>query len=122
MNAPIIVIGAGLAAWTCVRELRKLEASAGLAAAPITVVTGDSGDFYAKPSLSNAFAQSKSPAQLVTTPAAVMAQKMSVTLLAHTQVHAIDTALRTISTDAGPLAYCQLVMRSEERRVGKECW
>ena len=63
--APLIIVGAGLAGWTTVREFRKLDT-----ATPVVVVTQDSGDFYAKPSLSNAFAQKRSPEQLVSTPAA----------------------------------------------------
>lgn len=105
MTEPLIVVGAGLAGWTTVREFRKLDT-----ATPITLVTADSGDFYAKPSLSNAFAQGKLPAQLVSTPAAKMAESLQVTLLPKTRVHAIDTASRTVSTDAGILAYRDLVL------------
>jgi rubredoxin---NAD+ reductase len=83
--APIIVVGAGLAGWTVVREFRKLDTTT-----PITLVTADNGDFYAKPSLSNAFAQGKNPAQLVNTSADKMASTLNVTLLAHTQVLAIQ--------------------------------
>jgi rubredoxin---NAD+ reductase len=88
-----------------VRELRKLDA-----ATPITVVTADSGDFYAKPSLSNAFAQKKAPAQLVTTPAAKMVETLNVTLLPFTRVEHIDTAARTVRTAAGDMAYRDLVL------------
>ena len=55
---PVVVIGAGLAGWTTVREFRKLDA-----ATPVLLITADSGDFYAKPSLSNVFAQGRTPAQ-----------------------------------------------------------
>ena len=105
MAHPIIIIGAGLAAWTAAREFRKLDATT-----PLTVVTADSGDFYAKPSLSNAFAQGRAPAQLVSTPAAKMADTLKVTLLAHTQVQAISPAERTVSTSQGELHYSQLVL------------
>ena len=64
MSHPLIVIGAGLAGWTAIREFRKLDADT-----PVTLITADSGDFYAKPTLSNAMAQQRGPAQLVTTPA-----------------------------------------------------
>lgn len=104
-GAPVVVVGAGLAGWTVVRELRKLDA-----ATPITVVTADSGDFYAKPSLSNAFAQKKAPAQLVTTPAAKMVETLNVTLLPFTRVEHIDTAARTVRTAAGDMAYRDLVL------------
>ena len=90
-SLPVVIVGAGLAGWTTARELRKLDA-----ATPIVLVTADSGDFYAKPSLSNAFAQAKLPAQLVSTPAARMAETQQVTLLAHTRVLAIDAAAKTL--------------------------
>ena len=54
MNAPLVVVGAGLAGWTTVREFRKRDA-----VTPVVVVTSDSGDFYAKPTLSNALAQKR---------------------------------------------------------------
>jgi rubredoxin-NAD+ reductase len=105
MTAPVIVIGAGLAGWTTVREFRKLDTTT-----PVLLVTADSGDFYAKPSLSNAFAQGKLPAQLVSTPADKMAAAQNVTLVPHTRVSAIDTAAKTITTPAGVQAYRQLVL------------
>jgi rubredoxin-NAD+ reductase len=104
-SLPIIVIGAGLAGWTTIREFRKLDTTT-----PVLLVTADSGDFYAKPTLSNAFAQGRLPAQLVTTPAASMAQTLNVTLLPHTRVTAIDPTAHQISTDLGKHPYRQLVM------------
>ena len=98
MTQALLVIGAGLAGWTTVREFRKLDAST-----PIVMVTADSGDFYAKPSLSNAFAQGKSPAQLVNTAAAKMADTLGVTLLAQTGVHAIYPSDKSITTSQGAL-------------------
>ena len=73
--APLIIIGAGLAGWTTVREFRKLDTTT-----PVVVITRDGGDFYAKPSLSNAFAQKRTPEQLVSTPAAKMADTLQVML------------------------------------------
>ena len=91
---PIIIIGAGLAGWTTAREFRKLDAIT-----PVVVITADSGDFYAKPTLSNAFAQKKAPEQLVVTPAAKMAETQNVTLLAHTRVLSFDPYVKTVTTD-----------------------
>ncbi|MDO9198290.1 FAD-dependent oxidoreductase [Rhodoferax sp.] len=102
---PIIIIGAGLAGWTTAREFRKLDSTT-----PVMLITLDSGDFYAKPSLSNAFAQGRAPAQLVSTPAAKMAQTLAVKLLAHTRVGAINPATRTITTSQGDFSYSQLVL------------
>lgn len=113
MNAaggpPVVIVGAGLAAWTTARELRKLDA-----AVPIQLVTRDNGDFYAKPTLSNAFGQKRSPDQLVTTAAAAMAQNLGVTLCAHTMVTSMDTAAQTLTVEHGgkseDLPYRQLVL------------
>ena len=109
MSQSLIIVGAGLAGWTTAREFRKLDTTM-----PVFLVTADSGDFYAKPSLSNAFAQGRLPAQLVSTPAAKMAETLNVTLLAHTRVEAIDTAAQTLSVrNAGglqTLAYRDLVL------------
>ena len=112
---PLILIGAGLAGWTTVREFRKLDITT-----PIVLVTADSGDFYAKPSLSNAFAQKRTPDQLVSTPAAKMVETLNVTLMAQTQVLALDTAAKTITVhtpatahapaSSATLVYSQLVL------------
>jgi rubredoxin---NAD+ reductase len=91
---PIIIIGAGLAGWTTAREFRKLDATT-----PVVMITADSGDFYAKPTLSNAFAQKKAPDQLVVTPAAKMAETQNVTLLARTKVLSFNPYAKTITTE-----------------------
>lgn len=105
MTHPIILIGAGLAGWTTAREFRKLDPTT-----PLLLITADSGDFYAKPSLSNALAQGRGPAQLVSTPAAKMAASLNVTLQAQTRVLAIDPANRVINTSHGTFSYRQLVL------------
>ena len=109
MSQSLIIVGAGLAGWTTAREFRKLNTTT-----PVLLVTADSGDFYAKPSLSNAFAQGRLPAQLVSTPAAKMAETLNVTLLAQTRVEAIDTAAQTmrVRSPAGlqTLSYRDLVL------------
>lgn len=103
--APIVVLGSGLAGWTTVRELRRIDP-----AVPLLLVTADAGDFYAKPSLSNAFAQGKRPEQLVGTTAAKMAETLGVTLHPHTRVAAIDREACVVLTDKGRFAYQRLVL------------
>lgn len=87
----LVIVGAGLAAWTTARELRKLDAQR-----PIVMISTDSADFYAKPTLSNALAQKRTAEQLVTTPAAKMAETLQLQLLPHTRVISLDTAARTL--------------------------
>ena len=107
--APLVVVGAGLAGWTTVREFRKLDS-----VTPVIVVTADSGDFYAKPGLSNALAQKRTPAQLISTPAAKMAETLNVMLLAFTKVTSIDMARQELMLQSSgashTLAYRQLVL------------
>ena len=93
---PVVIVGAGLAAWTTARELRKLDA-----AVPIHIVTRDNGDFYAKPTLSNAFGQKRSPEQLVTTAAATTTQNLGLTLRAHATVTSSDPAAPTVRPAQG---------------------
>jgi len=105
MQEPLVILGAGLAGWTTARKFRKLDSRT-----PMLMITADSGDFYAKPSLSNAFALGKSPAQLVTTPAAKMVETLNVTLLQRTRVVALDPLARTVSSSKGELGYRALVL------------
>lgn len=113
---PLIIIGAGLAGWTTVREFRKLDTTT-----PVVLITADNGDFYAKPTLSNAFGQKRSPQQLVTTPATQMAQTQNITLLAHCRVQNLDTAARRlkVQTPEGEqtLAYSQLVLATGAQAI-----
>ncbi len=112
MTPPLLIIGAGLAGWTAAREFRKLDATT-----PLVLITADSGDFYAKPSLSNAFAQQRTPALLVTTPATQMAQTLQVTLMAHTQVTGIDPVQRLVHTRQGDLGYRDLVLATGAQAI-----
>ncbi len=102
---PVIVLGSGLAGYTVVRELRKLNRDI-----PITLVTRDGGDYYSKPMLSNAFAQNKDAASLVLTRAADMAKQLNVNLLVETDVHAIQRDSKRLDTTSGMLDYDRLVL------------
>ncbi|WP_426106082.1 FAD-dependent oxidoreductase [Massilia sp. TSP1-1-2] len=105
MNGPIVIVGAGMAAYGVARELRKLDK-----ATPLIIVAGDSAGAYAKPMLSNAIALGKAAHQLVSHSAAQMAVQLDATVLAHTRVLAIDTAASTLRTDQGEVVYGKLVL------------
>lgn len=109
---PVLILGSGLAGWAVARELRKLDPAASL-----MMITGDSGDFYAKPSLSNAFAQGRLPAQLVGTPAAEMTRSLGVALLSRTTVESIDRSAKAVVTGSGRLHYSRLVLATGARPV-----
>ncbi|HJV86573.1 MAG TPA: FAD-dependent oxidoreductase [Noviherbaspirillum sp.] len=102
---PIIIVGTGLAGYTLAREFRKLNKTA-----PLLLVTADDGGFYSKPMLSNAFAQRKQPAELLTQTAAQMAEQLGATILTGARVESIDTDTMTVTTSAGTFAYDKLVL------------
>ena len=104
-DRPIVIVGAGMAAYALARELRKRDA-----ATPLLLVTGDAGGAYAKPMLSNALAQGKLAAQLVSHSAAQMAAALNAEVRTGTRVLAIDSAARVLATSAGPVAYASLVL------------
>lgn len=102
---PIIIIGAGMAAYTLARELRKLDKGI-----PLLIITADDGGYYSKPMLSNAFAQKKLAAQLITQNSAQMAEQLQANILTGVRVNNIDTAARILDTSAGGFEYEKLVL------------
>ncbi len=105
MTAPIVVLGAGLAGITVIRELRKLDGQV-----PIALVTADDGAFYSKPMLSNALAAGKTPAQLAMTQREALAAQLKADIRAHTRVSAIRPSDNVMETDHGPIGYAKLVL------------
>jgi len=114
MDAPLVIVGAGLAGYTLARELRKLAPNL-----PITLVTADSGALYSKPMLSNALAQGQAPEALVQASAVQQAEKLGITVLPHCPVKAIHRDTRQLETGCGALAYSRLVLAlgARPRRV-----
>jgi len=109
---PVIIIGSGMAGYTLARELRKLTSSL-----PIVMVCQDSGDSYAKPTLSNAYAQNKLADSIANASAAKMAETLNLTLLNFHQVTDINAdeqfiVVRSLVNEASKitLAYRDLVL------------
>lgn len=103
--AGIVIIGSGLAGYTVIRELRKIDKEI-----PITLITREPGYFYSKPMLSTALASSKSAEQLVSTNAEGMATQLDITILGDADVTAIDTGAQTVTTSTGSISYWKLVL------------
>jgi rubredoxin---NAD+ reductase len=102
---PIVIIGSGLAGYTLVREIRKLDKTTS-----ITLITREPGYFYSKPMLSTAFASKKEAAQLISIPADGMASQLEITILSQTDVNAIDTNQKVVATSKGEIPFSKLVL------------
>ncbi len=102
---PIVIVGAGMAAYSLAREFRKLDKTT-----PLMIVAADAGASYAKPMLSNALALGRDAQQLVANSAEQMALQLGITIQPSTRVTGIDGANRIIDTDHGAIAYDQLVL------------
>ncbi len=101
----IVIIGSGMAGFTTVREIRKLDKEV-----PITLVTREPGYSYSKPMLSTALASNKNAEQLISTNAEGMADQLAINILANTEVHEIDSKQQLITTSSGPIPYSKLVL------------
>ena len=102
---PIVIIGSGLAGYTVIRELRKLDKEVA-----ITLITREPGYFYSKPMLSTAFANSKLAEQLISSSSEAMAAQLNLTVLGNTDVHSIDAQARLLHTSNGEIAFSKLVL------------
>ncbi|HZG19533.1 MAG TPA: FAD-dependent oxidoreductase [Herbaspirillum sp.] len=101
----VVIVGAGIAGWSVVEALRKLDA-----ALPITLVTACAGDRYHKPELSIALSRRLDPVALVREPAADAARRLGVRLLSATHAIGIAPGLRQLRTTRGTLRYTDLVL------------
>ena len=104
-QSPIVIIGSGLAGYTVIREIRKLDKTI-----PITLVTREPGYSYSKPMLSTALASNKTAEQLASSNAESMAAQLEITTLSEADVLSINTASKTIETSKGNLVYGKLVL------------
>lgn len=104
-NAPVIVIGSGLAGYNLVKELRKLNPTQ-----EIMMITADDGSNYSKPMLSTAFAKNKTAPELAMASAADMAEQLNLVIRTHTRVTNIDAAAKKVFIGEEPVEYSKLVL------------
>ncbi|ABI59778.1 NAD(P)/FAD-dependent oxidoreductase [Nitrosomonas eutropha] len=103
---PVVVIGSGLAGYTVVRELRRLDS-----AVPITLLSADHGGFYSKPMLSNALATGKTPDSILSASSEQMSGQLGITVQPYTRVDTLDVAANNVYFENGTqLTYGRLVL------------
>ncbi|SDL56006.1 rubredoxin-NAD+ reductase [Franzmannia pantelleriensis] len=105
MDAPLTLIGSGMAALGLVRQLRARDTRR-----PITLITADSGDDYSKPLLSTGFAKRLPPERLAARSALEVAEQLGVVMRPHTRVTAIDREAGRLAIGAETLPYGELVI------------
>lgn len=106
-QAPITIIGTGLAGYTLAKEIRKLDKEVQL-----LLISADDGSFYSKPMLSNALAQGKSADSLASKSAEMMADELNAEILGHTLVEKISPQDQTLQLQSGIRTYGKLVLAS----------
>ena len=102
---PVVIIGSGLAGYNVARELRKLDKEAAL-----VIITADGGQFYSKPTLSNALASKKTPEAIPLNSAEQMVAQLNATVRTRTRVTAIQTDARQVKVGEETLPYSRLVL------------
>ncbi len=107
----LVIIGSGMAGYTLLREVRKLDPEL-----EITLICADRGDFYSKPMLSNALDKQKTPDSLVTQSAEAISEALNFELVNHTTVNAIDSVPQRVETNTGSYAYQRLVLATGARQ------
>ena len=111
---PIIILGAGHAAYSLAREIRRHNQDQA-----ITLITRDNGDSYYKPNLSKALASSKTPEQLVLKTREQQEQALNITVLANRQVTSIEPNNQSLELENGewqPYASLVFATGAESRR------
>ncbi len=104
MQAPIVIIGSGFAAYQLVKTLRRMDATT-----PIQIFTADDGAEYNKPDLSHVFTRKQTAQDLVVKTAAEFAQEHQVELFTHTPVENIDIDTQQITAGGCHHSYAKLV-------------
>lgn len=102
---PVIVLGSGLAAYSLVREFRKLDESSA-----VLIITQDDGHSYSKPMLSTGFTKQKTADELSMADPGKMALQLKASIRNFTQVTAIDPENSCIYVGDECLPYSKLVL------------
>lgn len=114
MKAPLIILGAGHAAYSLAREYRRHDSER-----EITLITRDNGDSYYKPNLSKALAMGKTPEQLVLKTREQQEAALNIQVLTQQAINAIDPDNKVVELQDGSwLPYGDLVFAigAESRR------
>ncbi|MBO1106821.1 NADH:flavorubredoxin reductase NorW [Plesiomonas shigelloides] len=105
VDAPIIIVGSGFAAWQLVKAMRRQNAPQ-----PILLITADDGCDYNKPDLSHIFTRQTKADSMVRADAATLAAELNIEILTQTRVTALEPKQHLLHTASATLRYSKLVL------------
>lgn len=105
VDAPIIIVGSGFAAWQLVKAMRRQNAQQ-----PILLITADDGCDYNKPDLSHIFTRQTEADNMVRADAATLAAELDIEILTQTRVTALEPKQHLLHTASATLRYSKLVL------------
>ena len=105
MNAPVVIIGTGLAGYNVAREFRKLDSDT-----PLLLITADDGRSYSKPMLSTGFGKNKQADGLSMAEPGAMAEQLNAQVRTHTRVSGIDPGHKRLWIGEEAVAYRDLIL------------
>lgn len=101
----IVIVGAGIAAWSVAEEIRKTDQTS-----QVLIVTACEGASYPKPALSTALASGKAADDLIDLDAITKASELGIDIRTETRVIKIDTDKKRLTTAKGGIQYGKLVL------------
>lgn len=105
MNAPVVIIGTGLAGYNLAREFRKLDGET-----PLLLITADDGRSYSKPMLSTGFGKNKEADGLSMAEPGAMAEQLKAEVRTHTRISGIDPGHKRLWIGEEAVFYRDLIL------------
>jgi rubredoxin-NAD+ reductase len=105
MNAPVVIVGTGLAGYNLAREFRKLDGQT-----PLLLITADDGRSYSKPMLSTGFGKNKDADGLSMAEPGTMAEQLNAEVRTHTRVSGIDSGHKRLWIGEEAVHYRDLIL------------
>jgi rubredoxin-NAD+ reductase len=105
MNAPVVIVGTGLAGYNLAREFRKLDGET-----PLLLITADDGRSYSKPMLSTGFGKNKDADGLSMAEPGAMADQLKAEVRTHTRISGIDPGHKRLWIGEESVSYRDLIL------------
>ena len=105
MNAPVVIVGTGLAGYNLAREFRKLDSET-----PLLLITADDGRSYSKPMLSTGFGKNKEADGLSMATPQAMAEQLKAQVRTHTRISGIDPGHKQLWIGEEAVPYRDLIL------------